>query len=85
MADGTVNPCEMAMSYVGFTLNDQFLEGLNLKKESDNRTYRVSRDFESSLSGLYIVGPLCGHDQVVIAAGEGAIAAFDIKMRLLEM
>jgi thioredoxin reductase (NADPH) len=85
MADGTVISCEMVMSHFGFKLNDQFLEGLNLKKESDNRTYQVNRDFESSLSGLYIVGPLCGHDQVVIAAGEGAIAALDIKKRLLEM
>jgi thioredoxin reductase len=85
MEDGTIIPCEMVMSHFGFKLNDQFLSGLNMKKESDNRTYQVNRDFESSLSGLYIVGPLCGHDQVVIAAGEGAIAALDIKKRLLEM
>ena len=85
MTDGTVIPCEMVMSHFGFKLNDRFLEGLGLKKESDNRTYQVNRDFESSLGGLYIVGPLCGHDQAVIAAGEGAIAALDIKKRLLEM
>jgi len=84
MEDGTIIQCEMVMSHFGFKLNDQFLEGLGLKKESDHRTYSVNRDFESSLSGLYIVGPLCGHDQVVIAAGEGAIAALDIKKRLLE-
>jgi len=85
MEDGTLIPCEMVMSHFGFKLNDAFLAGLNLKKESDNRTYQVNRDFESSLGGLYLVGPLCGHDQVVIAAGEGAIAALDIKKRLLEM
>ncbi|MBI5847362.1 MAG: NAD(P)/FAD-dependent oxidoreductase [Nitrospirae bacterium] len=85
MEDGTIIPCEMVMSHFGFKLNDKFLDGLKLKKESDNRTYQVNRDFESSLPGLYIVGPLCGHDQVVIAAGEGAIAALDIKKRLLEM
>ncbi len=85
MEDGTIIPCEMVMSHFGFKLNDKFLDGLNLKKESDNRTYQVNRDFESSLSGLYLVGPLCGHDQVVIAAGEGAIAALDIKKRLLEI
>ncbi|NJD55612.1 MAG: NAD(P)/FAD-dependent oxidoreductase [Nitrospirae bacterium] len=85
MEDGTMIPCEMVMSHFGFKLNDQFLSGLNLKKESDGRTYQVNRDFESSLRGLYIVGPLCGHDQVVIAAGEGAIAALDIKKQLLEM
>jgi thioredoxin reductase (NADPH) len=85
MEDGTIIPCEMVMSHFGFKLNDKFLDGLTLKKESDNRTYQVNRDFESSLQGLYIVGPLCGHDQVVIAAGEGAVAALDIKKRLLEM
>ncbi|MBI5074594.1 MAG: NAD(P)/FAD-dependent oxidoreductase [Nitrospirae bacterium] len=85
MEDGTIIPCEMVMSHFGFKLNDKFLDGLELKKESDNRTYQVNRDFESSLSGLYIVGPLCGHDQVVVAAGEGATAALDIKKRLLEM
>jgi thioredoxin reductase len=84
MEDGTLIPCEMVMSHFGFKLNDHFLGGLNLKKESDGRTYQVNRDFESSLRGLYIVGPLCGHDQVVIAAGEGAIAALDINKRLLE-
>ena len=85
MEDGAIIPCEMVISHFGFKLNDRFLAGLGLKKESDNRTYQVNRDFESSLSGLYLVGPLCGHDQVVIAAGEGAIAALDIKKRLLEM
>lgn len=85
MEDGTIIPCEMVMSHFGFKLNDTFLDGLGLKKESDNRTYQVNRDFESSLQGIYIVGPLCGHDQVVIAAGEGATAALDIKKRLFEM
>jgi len=38
------------------------------------------------MNGLYIVGPLNqGNDQVVIAAGEGAVAAIDIKKRLLEL
>lgn len=85
MEDGALIPCEMVMSHFGFKLNDKFLDGLDLKKGSDKRTYLVNRDFESSLSGLYIVGPLCGHDQVVIAAGEGAVAALDIKKRLLEI
>jgi len=48
--------------------------------------YITNHNYESSLSGLYIVGPLnTGHDQVVIAAGEGAVAAIDIKSRLLEL
>ena len=35
-------------------------------------------EVKSSLRGLRTAGPLCGHDQVVISAGEGA-AALDIK------
>jgi bifunctional N-acetylglucosamine-1-phosphate-uridyltransferase/glucosamine-1-phosphate-acetyltransferase GlmU-like protein len=31
-----------------------------------------------------IVGPLTANDQAIIAAGEGAIAAVDLKGRLLE-
>lgn len=84
LEDGALIPCEMVMSHFGFKLNDKFLDGLDLKKGSDKRTYVVNRDLESSVAGLYIVGPLCGHDQVVIAAGEGATAALDIKKRLLE-
>ena len=43
----------------------------------------VSNVYESSTNGLYIVGPLnTGNDQVVIAAGQGAVAAIDINKRL---
>jgi thioredoxin reductase (NADPH) len=85
MQDGRRVPCEVMLSHFGYKLNDSFLSGLNLKKDSENFKYLTSRAYESSLSGLYIVGPLTGDDQVVIAAGEGAIAALDIKKRLLEM
>ena len=85
MQDGTRIPCEVILSHFGYKLNDSFLSGLTLKKDSENFKYLTSRAYESSLSGLYIVGPLAGDDQVVIAAGEGAIAALDMKKRLLEM
>ncbi len=40
----------------------------------------------TSVMGLYIVGPLnTDNDQVVIAAGEGAVAANDINKRPLEI
>lgn len=78
--------CEVIMSHFGFKLNDSFLPELNLKKDRDGFKYIVSSTYESSLSGLYIVGPLNqGNDQVVIAAGEGAVAAIEIKKRLLEL
>jgi thioredoxin reductase len=37
------------------------------------------------MKGLFIVGPLTGHDQVVIAAGEGAAVAIEINKRLLDL
>jgi thioredoxin reductase (NADPH) len=78
-------PCEAIMASFGVTLNDQFLTGLPLKKDGLGFKYVVSSVYESSLRGLYIVGPLnTGQDQVVIAAGEGAVAAIDINKRLLE-
>ncbi|MEW5744934.1 MAG: NAD(P)/FAD-dependent oxidoreductase [Nitrospirota bacterium] len=86
LQDGTTVACEAIMSHFGFKLNDAFLSGLDLKKDAQGFKYVVSAAYESSLSGLYIVGPLnTGNDQVVIAAGEGAVAAIDINKRLLQM
>ncbi len=68
-------------------MNDAFLEGLKdrLKRDSTGLKYQTNRHFESSLPGLYIVGPLAGSDQAIIAAGEGAMAAMDINKKLIEM
>jgi thioredoxin reductase (NADPH) len=78
-------PCEAIMASFGIKLNDQFLSGLPLKKDALGFKYVVNSAYESSFRGLYIVGPLnTGQDQVVIAAGEGAMAAIDINKRLLE-
>jgi thioredoxin reductase (NADPH) len=85
MRDGKIIPCEVILSHFGYKLNDGFLSDLDLKRDSDNVKFITNRNYESSLRGLYIVGPLVGDDQVVIAAGEGAIAAIDMKKRLLEM
>jgi thioredoxin reductase len=74
------------MSNFGYKLNDKFLKELNLKRDAKGFKYVVNSVYESSLNGLYIVGPLnIGNDQVVIAAGEGAVAAIDINKRLLEL
>jgi thioredoxin reductase (NADPH) len=84
--DGARVPCEVIMSNFGYRLNDEFLSGLGLKRDAEGFKYATDHHYESSMSGLYIVGPLnTGHDQVVIAAGEGAVAAIDIKSRLLEL
>lgn len=83
LRDGTRVACEAVMSVFGYRLNDEFLSGLDLKKDKKG-FYFTNSHYESSLSGLYIVGPLnTGNDQVVIAAGEGATAAIDINKALL--
>jgi thioredoxin reductase (NADPH) len=85
LQDGRRIECDAIMSSFGYTLNDRFLSGLKLKRDAENVKYLTNRNYESSLSGLYVVGPLTGNDQAIIAAGEGAIAALDLKKRLLEM
>jgi thioredoxin reductase (NADPH) len=85
LSDGRTILCEAVMASFGVTLNDAFLAGLDLKRDSLGSRYVVSRTYESSVDGLYIVGPLnTGQDQVVIAAGEGATAAIEINRRLLQ-
>ena len=85
LEDRTRVACEAVMASFGVSLNDDFLAGLSLKRDDVKVYYVTNRVYESSLRGLYIVGPLnTGQDQVVIAAGEGATAAIDINKRLLE-
>jgi thioredoxin reductase (NADPH) len=85
LRNGERVPCEAIMASFGIKLNDEFLTDLPLKKDAEGFKYVVTTAYESSLRGLYIVGPLnTGQDQVVIAAGEGAVAAIDINKRLLE-
>ena len=62
--DGRVIPCEVIMSNFGYKLNDAFLGGLNLKRDAEGFKYVTNKTYESSLSGLYIIGPLTGNDQV---------------------
>ena len=85
LKNGGIVRCDAVMASFGMKLNDDFLAGLGLKKDAAGFKYVVNSSYESSLRGLYIVGPLnTGNDQVVIAAGEGAVAAIDINKRLLE-
>jgi thioredoxin reductase (NADPH) len=83
--DGSRIPCEAVLSNFGYKLNDQFLKSLDLKRDAKGFKIIVNNVYESSIPGLYIVGPLnTGNDQAVIAAGEGAVAAIDINKRLFE-
>ena len=83
--DGRSIECEVIMSNFGYKLNDEFMSGLGLKRDADGFKYITDHHYESSIKGLFIVGPLTGHDQVVIAAGEGAIVAIEINKRLLDL
>jgi thioredoxin reductase (NADPH) len=86
LQDGRRFQCEVIMADFEFKLNDAFLSELPLKKDGHGFKYVTSRNYESSIDGLYIVGPLnTGNDQAIIAAGEGAVAAIDINKRLLSM
>ncbi len=86
MEDGRRIPCERILSDFGFTHNDEYLRSLHLRKDARGRSILVNHHFESSLSGLFVVGPLnTGQDQAIIAAGEGAVAAIEINHRLLEI
>lgn len=83
LKDGRRIPCEVIMSNFGYKLNNEFLSELDLKRDGKGFKYMVGHAYESSISGLYIVGPLNqGGDQVIVAAGQGAVAAIDIKKRL---
>jgi thioredoxin reductase (NADPH) len=83
--DGRRIECEVIMSNFGFKLNSEFLSDLDLKRDAQGFKYVTDHHYESSIKELFIVGPLTGHDQVVIAAGEGAAVAIEINKRLLDL
>jgi thioredoxin reductase (NADPH) len=86
LRDGRRFACEVIMSDFGFKLNNAFLSELPLKRDGEGFKYVTNHNFESSIDGLYIVGPLnTGNDQAIIAAGEGAAAAINIKKSLLQI
>jgi thioredoxin reductase (NADPH) len=84
--NGETFRAEAVLALFGVTLNDEFLRGLGLRRDAAGFKYIVNSVYESSLRRLYIVGPLnTGQDQVIIAAGEGAVAGIDINKVLLEI
>jgi len=84
LKSGRIVPCETILSGLGYTLNDEYLSGLTLKRNERGKVLS-NKHYESSLPGLYVMGPLTGSDQVVVAAGEGALAAMDINGKLFEL
>lgn len=84
LADDRKLSCQAVMATFGWHLNDTFLEGLSLNRDSDNFKILTNSTNETSEKGLYVVGAMkAGPSQAIIAAGQGAVAAIDINHQLL--
>lgn len=88
LEDGTEVTAEVFYTKLGHTRNDTFLDkgGITVDREPEENFIKVNwRTFESSFPNLFAVGPCNdGPDQVVIAAGEGALAAMEIHRRIID-
>jgi thioredoxin reductase (NADPH) len=86
MSDGRVIPCEAILGWGGISLNDEYLEGLNLERDADGFKIVTRGNGESSVAGLFVLGALrTGHSQAIISAGQGAEAAIEISTRIVEL
>jgi thioredoxin reductase (NADPH) len=84
LADGTAIPCEVVLGGHGFRLNDDYLSGFTLERDTAGFQIRTNAAGESSVRGLFVVGAQrAGHSQAVISAGQGAVAALEIVHRLV--
>ena len=86
LADATEVEADIMVTALGYSRLDLFLDAGSLQVERDKRGFiRVDpRTCESSYPDLFAVGPCNdGPDQVVIAAGEGALAATTIERRII--
>ncbi len=83
LSDGRVVPCEAILGWGGITLNDEYLEGLDLERDADGFKIVTKGSGESSIPGLFVLGALrAGHSQAIISAGQGAEAAIEISTRI---
>jgi len=86
MSDGRVIPCEAILGWGGISLNDEYLEGLNLERDADGFKIVTRGNGESSVPGIFVLGALrTGHSQAIISAGQGAEAAIEISTRIVEL
>jgi thioredoxin reductase (NADPH) len=86
MEDGSRVDARAVFIRMGSKRKDYFLDKGNIKPHRDRDGFiEVNfRTFESSIPNLFAVGPCNnGPDQVIIAGGEGALAAFQIHGRIL--
>ena len=86
LADGRIIPCEVILGWGGISLNDEYLEGLDLERDVEGFKIVTKGAGESSIPGLFVLGALRqGHSQAVISAGQGAEAAIEISTRIVEL
>jgi len=86
MSDGRVIPCEVILGWGGISLNDEYLEGLDLERDAEGFKIVTKCNGESSVPGLFVLGALrTGHSQAIISAGQGAEAAIEISTRIVEL
>jgi thioredoxin reductase (NADPH) len=86
LADGRVIPCEAILGWGGISLNDEYLEGLDLERDAEGFKIVTKGNGESSIPGLFVLGALrSGHSQAIISAGQGAEAAIEISTRIVEL
>ena len=86
LADGRVIPCEVILGWGGISLNDEYLDGLDLERDSEGFKIVTKGAGESSIPGLFVLGALRqGHSQAIISAGQGAEAAIEISTRIVEL
>jgi thioredoxin reductase (NADPH) len=86
LADGRVIPCEVILGWGGISLNDEYLEGLDLERDAEGFKIMTKGSGESSIPGLFVLGALRqGHSQAIISAGQGAEAAIEISTRIVEL
>jgi len=86
LTDGRVVACEVIMGWGGISLNDEYLDMLDLERDAEGFKVMTKGSGESSVPGLFVVGALRqGHSQAVISAGQGAEAAIEISARIVEI
>ncbi len=86
LSDGRVIPCEVIMGWGGISLNDEYLEGLSLRRDAEGFKIMTRGAGESSIPGLFVLGALRqGHSQAIISAGQGAEAAIEISTRIVQL
>ena len=86
MSDGRIIPCEVILGWGGISLNDEYLEGLDLERDAEGFKIMTKGNGESSIPGLFVLGALrTGHSQAIISAGQGAEAAIEISTRIVEL